>query len=123
MVTRQIEVYRVKNVKTGEDEFFESSNMPSDPNEYDLENKKLIVESDKLLTLTASDAVKYGIARADVEDRDGALEFLANRDGVTFIGEPTVLETMWSEEMVRWLNSPAVMARASAAIPLCSAKR
>ncbi len=110
MVTMQIEVYRVKNIKTGEYEFFESVRLPNDPNEYDLDNKELIVESDKLLTLIASDAVEYGVARAVVKGRAGALEFLAKRDGVTFAGEPMVLKTIWSEEMVRWLNSPAVMA-------------
>jgi len=111
MVTMQIEVYRVKNLKTGEYEFFESVELSNkDPNEYDLDNKELVVESDKLLTLTASDAFEYGIARAVVKDRAEALEFLAKRDGVTFAGEPMVLETLWSEEMVRWLNSPAVMA-------------
>lgn len=110
MVTMQIEVYRVKNIKTGEYEFFESVRLPNDPNEYDLDNKELIVENDKLLTLIASDAVEYGIARAQVEDLAGVLEFLANRDGVTFVGEPMVLDTIWSEEMVRWINSPAVMA-------------
>ena len=109
MVTMQIEVYRVKNIKTGEYEFFESVRLPKDPNEYDLDNKELIVESDKLLTLTASDALEYGIARAVVKGRAGALDFLAKRDGVTFPGEPIVLKTIWSEEMVRWLNSPAVM--------------
>ncbi len=110
MVTMQIEVYRVKNIKTGEYEFFESVRLPKDPNTYDLDNKEIIVESDKLLTLIASDALEYGIARAVVKDRAGALDFLEKRDGVTFVGEPMVLETLWSEEMVRWLNSPAVMA-------------
>ena len=110
MVTMQIEVSRVKNIKTGEYEFFESVRLPDDPNEYDLDSEELIVESDKLLTLIASDAVEYGVARAQVKDRAGALEFLAKRDGVTFVGEPMVLETNWSEEMVRWINSPAVMA-------------
>jgi len=110
MVTMQIEVYRVKNIKTGEYEFFESVRLPKDPNEYDLDNKELIVENDKLLTLIASDALEYGIARAQVKDRAGALDFLEKRDGVTFVDEPMVLETIWSEEMVRWLNSPAVMA-------------
>ena len=38
------------------------------------------------------------------------LDFLAERDGVTFVGEPAVLRTSWSEEMVRWINSPAIMA-------------
>ena len=110
MVTMQIEVYRVKNIKTGEYEFFESVRLPKDPNTYDLDNKELIVENDKLLTLIASDALEYGIARTVVEGRAGALDFLAKRDGVTFAGEPMVLETTWSEEMVRWINSPAVMA-------------
>jgi len=110
MVTMQIKVYRIENLQTGEYEFFEDERLPDDPNVYDIENKKLIVKDDELLTLTASQALEYGIARAQVKDRAGALDFLAERDGVTFAGEPILLETNWSEEMVRWLNSPAVMA-------------
>ena len=110
MVTMQIEVYRVKNIKTGEDEYFEKDELPKDVNEYDIGNKELAVRDDQLLTLIATDALEYGIARAVVQDRAGTFEFLAERDGVTFSGEPMVLETLWSEEMVRWLNSPAVMA-------------
>ena len=109
MVTMQIEVYRLKNLTTGEYEFFESVRLPKDANEYELDNKELIVEKDKILTLTASSAFEYGIARTVVKDRAGVLEFLSKRDGVTFAGETNVLETLWSEEMVRWLNSPAVM--------------
>jgi membrane-bound serine protease (ClpP class) len=110
MVTMQTEVYRVKNLQTGKLEFFETAQLPKDPNTYDLDNKELIVKDDELLTLTASKACEYGIARATVNDLSGALEFLAKRDGVTFDGEPIMLVTNWSEEMVRWLNSPAVMA-------------
>ena len=110
MVTMQTKVYRVKNLQTGKSEFFESEQLPKDPNTYDLDNQELIVKDDELLTLTASKALEYGVARAQVKDRAGALEFLAKRDGVTFVGEPMVLRTNWSEEMVRWLNSPAVMA-------------
>jgi len=110
MVTMQTKVYRIKNLQTGDSEFFEGERLPDDPNRYDLDNKELIVQDDELLTLTASKAFEYGIARAEVEDRAGALEFLAKRDGVTFADKPMVLETLWSEEMVRWLNSPAVMA-------------
>jgi membrane-bound serine protease (ClpP class) len=111
MVTMQIEVYRVRNIQTGEDEFFESIELSNkDPNTYDLNNKEIVVESGKLLTLIAPDALEYGIARAVVKDLGGALDFLEKRDGVTFAGEPMVLETNWSEEMVRWINSPAVMA-------------
>jgi membrane-bound serine protease (ClpP class) len=109
MVTMQNEVYRVKNIKTGEDEYFERDELPKDPNKYDLGNKELTVRDDQLLTLIATDALEYGITRAVVKDLEGALDFLAKRDGVTFTEEPIVLETLWSEDMVRWLNSPAVM--------------
>ncbi|MBL7188489.1 MAG: hypothetical protein ISS70_19355 [Phycisphaerae bacterium] len=110
MVTMQIKVYGIRNLQTGEYEFFEDERLPDDPNVYDIEKKELIVKDDELLTLTASQAFEYGIARAQVKDRAGALDFLAKRDNVTFAGEPMLLETNWSEEMVRWLNSPAVMA-------------
>lgn len=109
MVTMQTKVYRVTNRKTGEKEFFEEHELPDDKKKYDLDNKELIVKDDELLTLTASQALEYGVARAVVDSRAGAFEFLAGRDGVTFADEPMVLETLWSEEMVRWLNSPAVM--------------
>ncbi len=109
MVSMQVEVHRVQNQQTGEYEFFETDKLPKDPNKYNLDDKELIVKDDELLTLTASQAFEYGIARAQVETIGGAFEFLAERDGVTFAGEPMVLKTNWSEEMVRWLNSPAVM--------------
>ncbi len=109
MVSMQTEVYRLKNLQTGEYEFFDADRLPKDPNVYDLDGKEMIVRGNELLTLTASQALEYGIARAVVRDRTGMLDFLAKRDGVVFAGEPVVLETNWSEEMVRWLNSPAVM--------------
>jgi membrane-bound serine protease (ClpP class) len=110
MVSMQTEVYRVKNSESGGYEFFESDKLPTDPNKYELAKKELVVRNDELLTLTASKAHEYGIARAQVKDLAGALEFLAKRDGVSFVGGPMKLPTNWSEEMVRWLNSPAVMA-------------
>lgn len=110
MVTMQIEVWQVKNRQSGEYEFFESDTLPKDPNKYDLDNKERIVKNTEILTLTASQARQYKIARAVVNDRQGVLDFLARREGVTFAGEPMVLKTLWSEEMVRWLYSPAVMA-------------
>jgi len=110
MVTMQTKVYRVKNLQTDKYEFIEDQQLPEDANKYDLDGKELIVGDNEILTLTAARAFEYGIARAQVKDRAGVLEFLAERDGMTFAGEPLVLETLWSEEMVRWLNSPAVMA-------------
>jgi len=110
MVTMQIEVWQVRNRHSGQYEFFESDGLPKDPNKYDLDNKERIVKDTEILTLTASAAQQYKVARAVVNDRQGVLDFLAERDGVTFAGEPMVLKTLWSEEMVRWLYSPAVMA-------------
>jgi membrane-bound serine protease (ClpP class) len=110
MVTMQTKVYRVKNLQTGKYEFFEDQQLPDDPNRYDVDGKKLISDDDEILTLTADQAFEYGIARAKVKDLAGALDYLEKRDGVTFAGEPLLLETLWSEEMVRWLNSPVVMA-------------
>jgi len=109
MVTMQIEVWRVTNLQTNEWEFFEAKELPEDANAYDVSNAEEIVGDGELLTLTASQALEYGIARAVVADLDGALAFLEERDGVHFTEAPMTLETNWSEEMVRWLNSPAVM--------------
>ncbi len=109
MVSIGTEVYRVKNLETGGYEFYESERLPKDANRFDIEDKELVVKDDELLTLTATKAAEYGIARAVVKDVNEAMVFLAKRDGVEFAGSPAVLETNWSEEMVRWLNSPAVM--------------
>jgi membrane-bound serine protease (ClpP class) len=109
MVSVQTEVYRVKNLETGEYEFYETDFLPTDANDYDLANKELIVRAGELLTLTASKAEEYGIARAVVKNEQGVLDFLSERDGVTFKSRPEVLPTIWSEEMVRWINSPVVM--------------
>jgi membrane-bound serine protease (ClpP class) len=109
MVTVGTEVYRVKNTKTGQWEYFETEQLPKDAHAYDLKNKELVVTNKELLTLTASKAQEYGIARAVVKDVNGVMSFLEKRDGVEFSGPPAVLKTNWSEEMVRWLNSPAVM--------------
>ncbi len=109
MVTMQIEVYRIKNKTTGRYEFFEGDELPADANVYDLANKELIDSDKELLTLTASKAYEYGIARAVVEDIDGVLAYLADRDGVEFSRPCEVLRPNWSEKMVRWLNHPAVM--------------
>lgn len=109
MVTVRIEVYRARNLQTGQYEFFERADLPTDANEYDVKGIQKINGDDELLTLTASQAHEYGLARAVVRDVNEAMAFLADRDEVRFIGPPIVLEPNWSEYMVSWLNSPAVM--------------
>jgi membrane-bound serine protease (ClpP class) len=110
MVTQRIEVWRVKDIATGKYEFFEAEQLPKDANEYDLANKELVDNKDEILTLTASRALEYGVARAVVPDRAAALAFLEKRDNVVFTGKPVILDTNWSEELVRLLNNPAVTA-------------
>lgn len=109
MVSQKLEVWQVKNRKTGQMEYFESDYLPNDPNTYALTEKTLVCAEGELLTLTALEAQAYGIAAAVVNSQTEMLEFLAKRDGVTFSDNILRLETMWSEEMVRWLNSPVVM--------------
>lgn len=109
MVSQDIEVWQVKNLKTGEMEYFEKEFLPDDPNGYAISNKRLIVKEGELLTLTAQKAKEYGVARAVVDDIDEAIAFLRERDGVTFSDNVLRLETLWSEEMVRWLHSPMVV--------------
>lgn len=109
MVTQAIEVHRVKNNKTNKYEFFKKEDMPEDKTLYDIEGAELVDTESEILTLIASDAVLYGVARTEVDSIDAALDFLAERDGVTFARPPIKYETNWSEQMVRWINNPAVM--------------
>jgi membrane-bound serine protease (ClpP class) len=109
MVSVQMEVWRVKNLQTGQWEFFEADRRPSDPNVYDVAGGERIDDANSLLTLTASQAKEYGIARAVVNDVNGVLSFLEQRDGVRIVRPPATLEILWSERMVSWLNSAAVM--------------
>ncbi|AQT69154.1 hypothetical protein STSP2_02341 [Anaerohalosphaera lusitana] len=108
MVSQGIAVYRVKNLETGEFEFFEAENLPEGSQKYALDEKELIISDERILTLTASDAEKYGVARAVVDDFQGALDFIAERDGIKFTGDTIIYKPNWSEQMVRMLNSPAV---------------
>jgi membrane-bound serine protease (ClpP class) len=109
MVSQKLEIWQVNNLGTGRPEYFEKEYLPTDPNGYDIANKKLVVKEGELLTLTDKDAKEYGIARAIVTDLDEAVEFLEKRDGVEIADTVIRLETMWSEEMVRFLTSPMVV--------------
>ncbi len=109
MVTMTMEVWQVKNLQTGQNEYFEKDELSNlDPYVYDLGNKKKVDKDNELLTVDAEKAYEYGLARAVVDDFDGALQFLEERDGVKFDRPVARLTTTWSEELVRWLASPTV---------------
>lgn len=109
MVSMKLEVYQVKNIQTDQYEYFDSNDLPTDPNLYALDSRKVVVKDDELLTMDAETALSYDIARAVVKDTDELLAFIAARDNVTFEGTLQVLEPNWSEQMVRAVNHPTVM--------------
>ena len=116
MVSIHLQVYRYKNLENDRWDYFDDDgngeNLP-DGYPYDLESAELVVREGELCTLTADNALKYGITRAVVEGLDEqALEkvfkFLEQRDQIKFSRPVSVMETNWSETMVRWIASPAV---------------
>jgi membrane-bound serine protease (ClpP class) len=109
MVSQDIEVWQVKNTQTDRMEYYEKEYLPDDADMYDRDSQKLVLKEGELLTLTDQDALKYGIARSVVDDIQQALAFLQQRDGVAISKDVIRLETIWSEELVRWLTSPIVV--------------
>ncbi len=101
MVTKEIEVYRVVTEERP-DGFYISGRELKEMNEEEkkkFKSRKLIIEEGKLLTMHAKEAYEYQFAKKIVEDRNSLLKEL-NIDKV----ETTLLETNWSEEMVRFLG-------------------
>ncbi len=100
MVTKEIEVYRVVTEEKPEG-FYVSGRELKEMNEEEkkkFKSRKLIIEEGKLLTMHAKEAYEYQFAKEIVEDRNSLLKLL-NLEDVT----PDILETNWSEEMVRFL--------------------
>jgi membrane-bound serine protease (ClpP class) len=101
MVTKEIEVYHVVT-EDRPDGFYISGRELKEMNDEEkkkLKSKKLIIEEGKLLTMYAKEAYEYHFAKEIVEDRNSLLKLL-NLENVT----PDILETNWSEEMVRFLG-------------------
>lgn len=109
MVTQRLKVFQVKNNETGDFEYFANLDNIGDPNAYDLKYSRMIDDEETLITLTSSEALEYGVARAVVKDLNEALAWLEGRYNVTFGPSPVVYETTWSEELVRKINHPTVM--------------
>ena len=113
MVSATLEVWRVKNLEDDTYGYFFTSELNHKEYPWDLQNKVLVCEEDKLLTLTHQEAVNYGIARTVVEGtHEQALEqtisFLEKRYEIDIPRPVARMETNWSEELVRWLTSPVV---------------
>ena len=101
MVTKEIEVYRVVTEERPDGYYITGRELKemNDKEKKKLKSKKLIIEEGKLLTMYAKEAYEYQFAKEIVEDRNSLLKLL-NLENVT----PDILETNWSEEMVRFLG-------------------
>jgi len=115
MVTKEIEVYRVAT-EDRPDGFYISGRELKEMNEDEknkITSRKLIIEEGKLLTMYAKEAYDYNFAKGIVDNRKSLLKQL-NIDVVS----TNLLETNWSEEMVRFLGkiSPILLGIGLAAL-------
>ncbi|HHT9126926.1 MAG TPA: NfeD family protein [Candidatus Brocadiia bacterium] len=104
MVTKEIEAYYITTEEKPEGFFISGKELDTmtEEEKKGIKSKKLIVGKDELLTMHAREAHEYGFAKHLVEDQDALLKLynLSSKD-------VTTLETNWSEDMVRFLESIA----------------
>lgn len=101
MVTKEIEIYHVVT-EDKPDGYYISGKELKEMNEEEkkkFKSKKLIIEEGQLLTMHAKEAYEYHFAKGIVENRNDLLKLLKIDKA-----ETSVLETNWSEEMVRFLG-------------------
>ncbi|MFQ5963585.1 MAG: nodulation protein NfeD [Candidatus Scalinduaceae bacterium] len=104
MVTKEIEVYYITTEDNPEGFYISSRELKemTEEEKKKIKSKKLIIEEGKLLTMYAKEAHEYQFAKEIIEDRESLLESLNIDKAVT-----TSIDTNWSEEMVRFLESIA----------------
>lgn len=103
MVNPRLEVHKV-TARNGEVKYMtkEQFEALSTVDKEDAK-KELVVPEGQLLTMTDSEAKTWDISRASVSGLDEVLNIYSTPDRSI-----TRQETNWSEELVRFLNSPAV---------------
>ncbi|MCP5005646.1 MAG: hypothetical protein GY941_17180 [Planctomycetes bacterium] len=104
MVTKEIEVFFIKTEENPEGYYVSGRTLKDLPGEEGKKTtyRKLIIEEGKLLTMHAKEAHEYKFAKQIVKDREDLLRLLGiDKDKIT------VLETNWSEEMVRFIEKMA----------------
>ena len=104
MVTKEIEVYYITTEENPDGYYISSRELKemAEEEKKKIKSKKLIIEEGKLLTMYSKEAYEYQFAKGIVEDRESLLKLL-NVD-ITAI---SLIETNWSEEMVRFLEGLA----------------
>lgn len=104
MVTKEIEIYFITTEDNPDGYYITNRDLKeiAEEEKKKIKSKKLIIEEGKLLTMHSKEAIEYQFAKAIVEDREELLKLL-NVDKA----EITLIETNWSEEMVRFLEGLA----------------
>jgi len=104
MVTPEIEVWEV-TFEGGRKQYLSSTDIDGLPEaeKAKITAKRIVDQKDRLLTMTAGEAVEFGFAKHVVKNFD---ELLAayGMPAATVV----TLETNWSETLVRFLNHPAI---------------
>ena len=101
MVTKEIEIYHVVTEDKPEGYYISGKELKemNEEEKKKFKSKKLIIEEGQLLTMHAKEAYEYQFAKGIVENRNDLLRLLKIDKA-----ETSVLETNWSEEMVRFLG-------------------
>jgi len=104
MVTKEIVVYEVK-FDDGAVKYLSAEELDAltAAQREHVAQKSVVKKEGQLLTMSAEDAKKYGFARFIVKDFDELLTDYSLKGA-----KVVTLSTAWSEELVRFLNYPAV---------------
>lgn len=117
MITIDMEIWLIRNTRTGEVRVVDRtewkgrvagapSSQPSDaaaPSDAPWEHVLTIDSPDELVTLTAGEALRYGLVVHVLKDMD---ELKAHYN---IVAEPVALGDNWSERLVEFLLHPAVL--------------
>lgn len=116
MIDRNVEVWLVQNVNTGEKRYVLRDDASKDvqflPDRPDLAPKpdkpwkvlRVVLPKGELLTVTRSEAQEFGFLHAGVDDLAGV------RKLYNITREPEMLTDTWSERVAAFLTSPTVTA-------------
>lgn len=109
MVTGDKAVWQVVNRKAGRAEFFADGELPTDAEVYELAGKRKVVGENRLLTLTAAEAVDFGFAEGIAKDADA----VAAAYGITSVArteEAPDRKDFTTLQMIESWNNPVGLA-------------
>ncbi|MBI9017138.1 MAG: hypothetical protein JEZ07_07755 [Phycisphaerae bacterium] len=116
MIRVSNEAIMVRNNQTDKNEFFTRDEFSKlDPVKFDIDKSQVIDGPNDLLALNNLKAQEYTFSRATIDwtgesgTRKNVIGFIEKDQNITVQLPFMVLKPNWSEQMVRWLTSPAVV--------------